>query len=270
VDLRATDLWCDPRAVTALLDQGKQLLAEKVETHAEFGTALGLGYSRFQGYFFSRPQLLKARDISGNILYYTRLLDQVSRLELKLEELENTISSDLSLSWKLLRYINSAAMARRQQISSIRQAMLLLGEAQLRRWASVVAVSELNKGHSPELLKLCLVRAHFCEALAPDVVGGTGLASEAFLVGLLSGLDAMLDMEMGQAVPVLNLGSHLNAALLEHSGPLAPVLALVLAYERGELEAVQALCHKYSVSEASLPERYRRAVEWVQQALRED
>lgn len=270
VDLRETDRWNQARAVQALLDQGKQLLAEKVESHEEFRQARDLGYTRFQGYFFSRPQLLKARDITGNILYYTRLLEQVSRLDLDLDTLENTISSDLSLSWKLLRYINSAAMARRQQISSIRQAMLLLGEAQLRRWASVVAVSELNKGHSQELLKLCLVRARFCETLYPLLKTGAAMESEAFLVGLLSGLDAMLDMEMGQALPVLNLGSHLNRALLEHEGPLSPVLELVLAWEQDDPERVASLCRTHRLDAGALPACYRRAVEWVAEALRED
>ena len=229
-----------------------------------------LGYTRFQGFFFSRPQLLKARDITGNTLYYSRLLGLVSRLELDIDDLERTISADLSLSWKLLRYINSAAMARRQEITSIRQAMLLLGEAQLRRWSSMVAVSEMSKGHSHELLKLCLVRARFCEILAPSLHLAFNRVAEAFLVGLLSGLDAMLDMEMEKAVPALNLGSALNDALLERKGPLAPLLELVLKYEQGNLDQVETLCSNSGVASDRLPELYQQAVHWVRETLSEE
>ncbi|MCA9783681.1 MAG: EAL domain-containing protein [Candidatus Delongbacteria bacterium] len=267
VDLRETEHWKNPRAVEALLGRGKQMLAEKVETHEEFQQARELGYTRFQGFFFSRPQMLKARNIKGSALHYTQLLNQISSPELDVGELERIISADISLSWKLLRYINSAAMARRQEIGSIRQALLMLGESQIRRWASVVAVGELNKGHSIELLKLCLIRARFCESISGHLNCNPAEMAEAFLTGLLSGLDAMLDMAMHKILPELHLSPTLNRALLEHTGSLHARLELVQCYESGNVDRVASLSDELGLDAESLPGIYKEAVGWVQQTL---
>ena len=195
------------------------LLAEKVETHEEFRQALTMGFDYFQGFFFCKPELVKGKEIEGSQLNLLQIMAEVNRPEFDFSRLEKLIASDVSLSYKLLRYINSAFFARAQEIASIQQALVYLGEMEIRRFVSLVAMSSLAKGKPDELVRAACIRGKFCElmaALVPRDVSG----AELFTVGMFSLIDAITDRPMAQVMKDLPLAEKIKNALVERRGLL--------------------------------------------------
>jgi len=158
---------------------GITMLAEKIETPGEYQRAYDMGYDLFQGYFFARPVIIAGREIPAFKVHYLRILQEVSRPELVYERLEELIKQEVSLAYKLLRYINSAAFGWRGPIESVKQALVLLGESESRRWISLVALPALAQDKAEELVVQAAVRARFCESLA-DWVGRAGRPTCSF------------------------------------------------------------------------------------------
>ena len=200
--------------------KGPQLLAEKVETEAEFQQAVALGYRYFQGFFFARPEMLSAREVPGFKLNYLRLLKAMHRPDLDYDEIERIIKSEGALLHWLLKCVNSAAFGFKTQVTSIRHAIVVLGERELRRWVSVFCVAGMGEDRPRELLVQAFVRASFCERLAG---GGTQSAkrTEAFLLGMFSLLEAILARPLASLLAELPLSAETRSALLDGSGPLA-------------------------------------------------
>ena len=144
-----------------------RLVAEKVESYDDFQRTLGWGYSFFQGYFFSRPEMLTRHDIPSNKLNYLRVLQAVNQKEMNLHDVSDCIKSEASLGYRLLRYLNSPAFPLTAEVHSIPHALSLLGERGVRRWVSLVAIACMGDNKPEELIMLPLIRAHFCESLAP-------------------------------------------------------------------------------------------------------
>ena len=233
VDFRLVELAVIEREGAALRRQNKKLLAEKIETYAEFDAALAMGFSLFQGYFFSRPEVMRNREIATTKVNLLNLLAEVNRQDVRMDRVEQMISPDVAISYKLLRYINSAYYYLLNEISSIRHALLYLGEAGVRQFVSLVAISELSSDKPNELIRTAVIRARLCELLGKHG-NRTSDTSELFLLGLFSLLDAMLDMEMTELMTRLPLPSGIKEALTSGSGPYAPFLETVRAYERGD------------------------------------
>ena len=242
--------------------RGIHLLAEKVETHEDFQDALHLGYRYFQGYFFCRPEVLERREIPGYKLNYLRLLREVNRPDLDFGRLEAVIKQDLSLSMKLLRYINSVALGFRSRVSSIKHALVLLGRAPLRKWASVAAFMDMGDDRPTELMVTSLVRARLCEQMGL-LVRREEQELDLFLMGMLSSIDALLGCSIDEAIRDLPITADVRHALLRKSGPLSEVLELALAYERGKWEKVTALSAQLGITEEQVAEIYRKSVEWA-------
>lgn len=249
-----------------LQGSGIQLLAEKVESYDEFSEAVDLGYELFQGYFFCRPQMLEGQDIPRFKINYLRFIEEVNRPDLELERLAEVIEQELSLSVKLLRYLNSAAFGWRHDVASIEHAVRLLGEEQIRRWASLVAMMNLGEDKPAELAVSSLVRARFCESLGSEA-GLKPRESELFLVGLLSHVDAFLDRPLAVAVAELGIGADVRQAILENGSPLTPVFATATAFERGQWTRIPVLADAIDVPEAEVAKLYYRSIEWTDQAL---
>lgn len=142
-----------------------QLLAEKIETYEEFKQALKMGFSYFQGYFFSKPEILKNKDIPSSQLSYFQLITEVTKAEFNIPSLERLINQDVSVSFKLLKYLNSAYFSRLQPISSIRQAIAFLGERGVRQFVSLIAASKLSESKPTELIRISIIRARFWNRL---------------------------------------------------------------------------------------------------------
>jgi c-di-GMP phosphodiesterase len=205
------------------------VLAEKVETKAEHQYCVALGCDLFQGFFYQKPELLRRRRIeltTGSILQVISALQNPS---LEFDELEPLIAHDLPLSLRLLRYINSAFFALRQEVTSVRQALVMLGMDNVRRWATLTVMGSIE-GKTPELTSNALIRARFCE-LAGLACGmdGAGL----FTIGMFSLIDAMLDVSLQEVTEELPFPDEMRLALLSHAGPMGRILDAATALESG-------------------------------------
>jgi len=208
-----------------------KLLAEKVETQEEFELCKELGFDYFQGYFFCKPKVLKRQRMPANQLAVMQLLSKLQDPDIDIDVLGEAVSQDVSLSYRLLRYVNSAMFSLPKKVESLRHAVVFLGLKTVKEMVMVLAMSGANdKPH--ELLVTSLVRAKMCEFLA--ALSSLPNKEGCFVVGLFSVLDALLDMEMAELLPSLSLSDEINQALLEREGVAGDVLAVVVAYEQGQ------------------------------------
>ncbi len=268
VDIIKVDLLLSTpeQIVRRVGSRGIALLGEKVETHEEFQQLKTLGFQYFQGYFFSKPQIISSRDIPAFKLNYLRILQAINHPEINLEEIERIIKGEPSLCFKLLRYLNSAFFGLRSDIHSIRHAIFLLGEREIRLWASLVALTSMGEDKPQELVVTSLVRASWCESLAGKI-GMQGREGDLFLLGLFSMMDAILDRPLPEILAQLPVPEEIRTALLHRNNRLAHVLALVEAYEQGDWEKLTGLAASLGIDEASIPGTYLAAVEWARQVF---
>jgi EAL and modified HD-GYP domain-containing signal transduction protein len=243
-DEELTQLVADPLA------KGIKLVATDVATPEEMQRCKALGFTAFQGDFFAKPDLTRQRRVGTGGETSLRALAAVTAPEASFEDLEAAITSDVGLSLKLLRYVNSAFFALPRTVESVREALTLLGTATVRRWATVVALAAAADAPD-ELIELALQRARMCEVLggSRDLDGGDG----HFTVGLFSVADALLDAPMEDVLETLPFSDEIRTALLRREGPKGELLTTVVAYERGE----------FPVDDGSLNSAYGEAVEWA-------
>lgn len=239
-----------------------RMLAEKIETYSDFVRAREQGFVYFQGYFFRRPEILSTHDMPANRLNYLRMLQEVSRPDMDLIGVENLIKEEASVCYRLLRYLNSAAFGFRSEIHSVRHALSILGERDLRRWVRLVAAVGAGQDKTSDLVLSALVRGRFGELLAPGVQHGD---SDLFLLGLLSLIDAMLEMSMEEVLERIPLDHATKAVLLGQSSPLRPVFQLILAHESGEWEAAAALSESLHLNAETVAGLYWEAQEWARE-----
>ncbi len=239
-----------------------RMLAEKVETRAEFLETRNAGFLYFQGYFFRRPEVMATKEIPVNRLNYLRMLQTVSKPELDIREVEDVIKSEASLCYRLLRYMNSAAFAFSAEIHSVRHALSLLGEREIRRWVRLVAMIGAGRERSSDLIVTALVRARFGELLSPRVPHGD---SDLFLMGMLSVMDAILEMPMAKVLEQVPVDQETKSVLSGAASPLRPVYQLMLARESGEWNQMADLTHQLGLNESEVAEAYWQAMQWARQ-----
>jgi c-di-GMP-related signal transduction protein len=262
VDFRLTPRD-EQRALAARYQaRGIRLLAEKVEFPEEYSDGMAMGYSLFQGYFFCRPEIIRHRDIPASKLAYLELLRAATASEFDMQALASKIKHETSLTYKLLRYLNSAAFGLRAEIRSIPHALSLLGERELRKWIAVVSVGVMADGKPDELMTVPLVRGRFCELLAP-LAGMPGHANDLFLLGLLSVMDAILDQPLDAILAELPVRREIKEALLARSGLYNDMLDMATAHERADWEEISALAPRLGIHEVQLPAIYLDAVDWA-------
>jgi len=266
VDLLASSPAEQRRLFTAFASKNLRLIAEKVETYEDFERTQSWGYSFFQGYFFSRPEMLTRHDIPSNQLNYLRVLQAVNQKEMNLDDVSGKIKAEASLSYRLLRYLNSPAFPLICEVHSIPHALSLLGERGIRRWVSLVSVACMGGDKPEELIMLPLIRARFCESLAP-LAGLSGSANDLFLLGLLSAMDAILDMKMADVVAEITVDEEIREALLGRDNKLREVFDLAVKYEMGCWDALAVGARRLHIPEDSIPNRYLESVEWARSVL---
>ena len=237
------------------------LLATSVETRHDFELARKTGFQFFQGFFFRKPETLRTRTLSTNLIVYLRLLETVAREELDWNAVEELIKSDPALYYRLLRFLNSAVMAFRGEVHTVRQALTLMGENEIRRWCRLAGMFEMSHGRPGELLLSALVRARFAESLGARIEHGS---ADLFLLGLLSIMDAILEIPMSAILEGLTLDQESTCLLLEHQGSLKPIHELVLSIEAGAWPSVVQSCRELHVDESFAAECYSNAIAWAQ------
>jgi len=242
-----------------------KMLAEKVETLEEFERCKQLGFCYFQGYFFSRPELVKAKNLSPAQMTLAELLYETSNEVVDLPKVTQIFERDINLSYKLLRYTNSATFKRRTEISTIKQALVVLGQQELKRFLSLLFTAQVNSSKPEELLKLAMVRARFCELLAQRE--GTQDSGMAFLTGMMSLIDAILDESISKIMEQLPLAAEIKTALIEDKGTLADLLHLAKAYERGDWDEESAFERQLNLKGEEIPNLYTEAISWADEQM---
>lgn len=261
LDIMSGDWPAIEKAVSVLKGYPLQLIAEKVETREEFERARAIGIDHFQGYFFCKPQNVKGQKLPVNRLAAIRLLTQLSKADVRMKELEETISQNVSLSYKLLRYINSAMCGLHRPVESIRHATVLIGLEKLRTWASLIVFSSFEDTPK-DVLVTGAIRARMCEQIAN--IRRFAQPERFFLVGLFSVLDAILDRPLEQVLPSLSLSKDISDALLEHKAQMGCVLNGVKAYERHDWPTAEA---SLGLGEDAIQQAYQNSMAWSMRTL---
>ncbi|MFQ5771808.1 MAG: EAL and HDOD domain-containing protein [bacterium] len=259
IDFMNTEIAERRSVIERCRSQKVKFLAEKVETKEVFNQAFEMGYAYFQGYFFSKPEIIAGREVPGYKLSYLQLLQEVNRPELDFDQLENIFKQDVSLSYKLLKLINSAYFGFYSKIRSIRHALALLGLREIKKWLSVIALSIMGKDKSEELVLNSLIRANLCELIAPKV-GLKERASELFLMGLFSMIDAFLDQPLADILAEIPICEDIKHALSGGKNRLRDVYDLILSYEKGDWGKFSDYVANLKLAENELPELFVKAI----------
>ena len=262
VDIRATRLEERARMMQRFGSTKCKMLAEKLETPHEFQQARDMGFAYFQGYFFCRPEVVIGREVPASRLHYVRLLEMVSRREIDLRELEKLLKQEASISYRLLRYLNSPLFGFSLEIKSLRHAIAVLGEREIRRWIRLVVTVGAAEQTCSELVVMGLARARFCELLADRMKS----EADVFLMGLLSMMDAILEVSMDALLEQLPVDHETKAVLLGLESSLRPLYRLMLAQESGEWEEATALSKQLKLRDEEVASSWFQALHWAQEA----
>lgn len=253
----------DLDAVEHYAGLGKMVLAERVGTREDYETARRRGYQFFQGPFFSKPSVIRAKEIPGYKLNYLQVLQEVNRVELDFFELERVIKQDTSLCYTLLNYINSAYFGLEQPISSVHHALVLLGEKEVRKWTNLILFTFIGVDRPSELIVTSLMRAKLCEALGHKIGAGDRV-SELFLMGMFSMLDVLMGRPMIDILKAIHLSQEVEEALLHGSNLCGEVFETVVSYEMGDWQEFSRHAGKLGIDEAVVPDLYIEALEWAE------
>ena len=240
-----------------------QLIAEKVETAQQYDLASQQGIGLFQGYWFARPTLMETRVLTPAQTSIIELINKV-RQQASTEEIEEVLKKDPSLAFNLLRLINSAGLGLRHEITSLRQAVLLLGLKKLFRWAALLLTATRASGTPSPLAHTAVVQGRLMELLAQQILTQED-ADQAFVTGIFSLLDVMLGMPMASAVRLLNLPTRVTSALLRHEGSLGDLLTLAEACEMGDDSAFDRAAHNLHLTSQQINLAHLQALAWADQ-----
>ena len=239
-------------------------LAEKIETEAEFEAALDAGFRYFQGYFFSKPKIIKQKYVSPEQTLALQLLGEVIKPEVDYNQIEQIIEKDVSLSYKLLRFVNTMSSRLDHPIESFRQALVYLGQDKLKIFVSLAVASFISAKKPEELYKLSMQRAQFCQLMAkykPFRIHTKYL----FLIGMFSMLDAMLDSPLETLINELPLIEEAKDALISREGPLGYLLQLEECYEQADWEGIEMICNHMDLDLPDVSKALNEATKWSQE-----
>lgn len=243
-----------------------KLLAEKIETHQEYLQALEYGCCYFQGYFFSKPEIIKNTALTPSQMSIAKLMGEMAKEDPKIEIITQAFESDVSLSFKLLRYAQSPIFKRTKQIETIKQAIVVLGQTELRRFVSLLFTAQFSEGKPAELTVMSLSRARYCELLTEYSNQRDGVAS-AFLVGLLSLLDAMLDADIADLMEKLPISQNIKDSIVLRQGEQAKYLMLSEFFEEGRWSDVNRLCENLDVNFDDAFSMFQQSQLWAKERL---
>ncbi len=238
-----------------------KFLAKSVETETDYREAVGKGYQYFQGDFFSKADLVPIRNVPSHKMNLLKILKEINQPSVKFDKIEKILKRDVSITYKLLRFINSASFGFRVSVDSIRHALSLLGEDELRKWLSLIILSGTGTNKPQELITNTIVRAKFCESLAARSAPEKELP-RYFLMGMFSMVDAFLDRPMDEVLGELPLDGVIKEALMGDDNSFRDVLDVVIDYEKGDWKNFDVSARKLNLSKRDTVTHYLEAVEW--------
>ncbi|MBL4937475.1 EAL domain-containing protein [Clostridium sp. YIM B02515] len=245
-----------------------KFLAEKVETIEDFNEAVNLGYTYFQGYFFSKPTILSAKEMPTNNLCSFELLKFLKEDTFRVDDIENVIKKNVALSYKLLKYINSATLGLMAEVKSIKQALVLMGKKELMKWIALVTIRDFSDTNSEAVMDISIVRAKFGESIA-EKINFKSRASEIFIMEMFSNIDVLLNQPMEQALVDLPLADDIKAALLGEENIFKFINDLIFYYENGDFRMLSECSRRLNISEKDISELYTQALEWATNIMNE-
>lgn len=243
-----------------------KLLAEKVETNEEFQLAMDMGFSYFQGYFFSKPEMMQSKALSPAQMTLAELLYETSKSDMDLGKITEVFQRDVHLSYKLLRYSNSAVFKRRAEIETIKQALVVLGQTELKKFLSLLFTAQISSDKPAELMRMSMTRARFAEGLAQ--IQGKVDTAKAFLTGLMSLMDAILDEPIESVMSKLPLAKEIKEALIEKQGILADYMQLIQFYETGNWQEANNVIARMQLPAEQVPDAYHTAIQWTNEQMK--
>lgn len=238
-----------------------KMLAEKVETPEMFQEAMALGCEYFQGYFFSKPLIVKGRDISHSQVARLQVLQEIRKNELDWSALEEIFRREVGLSYKLLKYINSPVFGLRGRVSSISHAMKLLGQEEMAKWLTLMVLRSVGENTLDEVMSTALIRARFGELLAQKLALSVAPPT-VFLTGMFSLLDVFLGISMADVLKEIPIGAEIAGVLSGAPGTATDLHRLILAYEKSDWLTVVALAAMFGIKASDVAKTYGEALDW--------
>jgi len=262
VDFMITKGYERKRIMELVKNKNIKFLAEKVETMEEFKQAVDFGYSYFQGYYFSKPSIVSEKKIPENKMVNMKVLRELNKEHFSMDNLINLIKRDISLSYKFLKLINSANFGFKSRITSLNQAVALLGEEEVKRWLYFIVINTIGDD-KPEIITInSLIRGRFGELIIEKI----GLEDKTFygyLVGMLSMMDVILDRPMDEILNELLIPLEVKDALIgEKVNIYSKILNLIVSYEKGQWSKVFSIAKELNLNEKYLPLAYINAIQW--------
>lgn len=245
-----------------------QCLAEKIETYEEFQIAIKMGFTLFQGYYFCKPEVVKHKTLTTNQVLVTQLFTEIANDPMDFQKIEQIFSQDQALTYRLLRYVNNIRYGTNDVINSIKHAVIFLGKDNMRHFVLLMWKSSMSSDKPSELSKMSLTRARFCEALAikrkymvdPKV---------AFMAGLLSLLDAMMDLPFNEILGSLPIADDIKNALINKKGELAFYIGLVIDYENMNWTKIKYRVSLLNIEEQEIIDIFLEATQWANSILKD-
>ena len=266
VDVLSISILEVSRYVNRVKPYNKILLAEKVETAQQFEQLKLLGFSLFQGYFFAKPEMLKQKKITTTKQNILELINQASHLTLDFDHISDIFSCDPGLTYKLLRFINSPTYGRSQQITSLKHALVYIGEAELKKFIALLALADLAEDKTSELMRMSLFRASFCEQIGQQLQDSEN-PPKAFLTGLLSMIDGILDHDIASVVEILPIDPDIKSALLGETTYLTNYLDLAKHFEQGQWLHCESIAQQFGLSMDVCSAAHIEAMSWADSML---
>ncbi|WP_421132664.1 EAL and HDOD domain-containing protein [Alteromonas sp. A079] len=252
--------------IPALIERFHQhkikLVAERIETYEEFRKFKDMGFDYFQGYFLAKPEIVRHRKLGPSSLTMMELLTLSSQPKLNFEEVNRIIERDPSLTYLLLRFINNPLINKRNKITSLKHALTFMGEVEVKKFISLLALANLSDGQPNELMHMALVRAKFCEYVFLSNKSGENPLT-GFLTGLLSLLDAMMEQTIEELVSKVPISEDVKKALCGQPGLLKDSLTVAKYFERANWTGIKRFSAKYNVKQTTLHEYYNQAIKWA-------
>lgn len=252
--------------VSRLGNRNVIFLAEKIETYEEFEYAKSLGFLLFQGFFFSKPEMVTGKAIPPLKTTYLQLMSKLKQEEMEFGEFAKTISLDLSLIYSLLRMVNSAAFGFRRKIRSVKHALVMLGEKEIRKWVALMLLHDLGRNQPEELVKLSLIRARFAELIALKTKF-KHQSDNLFLAGLFSLLDAILGRSLIEVLQDVQTPDVVQECLLDEDNEISGIYCILVAYEQGRWEDVTVYAGRLNLDYRELAGDYLAALSWYNELI---